>query len=149
MSVRFSKEDFTPAFVLERGAPTGRGGSGKVGKMLSLWEDVLASSFPVERTSHGELSICLGDLHCLCLARESLLCMSSPLPAALAPSIGVFLLCKCSFGFSFSEINTFEAKFGALGAAESALMAQGLTGQMLKMVVWGFGSPLDTETKQS
>lgn len=74
--------------------------------------------------------------------------MSSPLPAALAPSIiGVFLLCKCSFGFSFSEINTFEAKFGAQGTSESTLMAQGLTGQMLKVVVWGFGSPSGTETK--
>lgn len=75
--------------------------------------------------------------------------MSSPLPAALAPStIGVFLLCKCSFGFSFSQINTFEAKFGAQGTSESTLMAQGLTGQMLKVVVWGLCSPSGMETKR-
>lgn len=106
--------------------------------MLSLWEHVLALSFPVERSSQqlsGSPSApLLGERGCF---------------AALAWSIGVFLLCRCSFAFSCSEINTLEAKSGAQGTAESALMAQGLTGQRLKVVVWGFGSPSGTETKQS
>lgn len=118
--MRFSKQNFTPAFVAERAAPAGRDVSGKVGKRLPVREDVLALSFPAERTSHRELSIRSGDLQRLLLGREEG-CFACLLPAMLHMyrANGVFLLCKCSFVFSFSKINTFEAKYGAQGTAKS------------------------------
>lgn len=62
---------------------------------------------------------------------------------------GVFLLCKCSFVFSFSKINTFEAKYGAQGTAKSNLDGSRADRLDAKAGALGFGSPLGTETKCS
>lgn len=152
----FSEQNFTPAFEPKRAAPAGRDASGKVGKRLPVREDVLALSFPAEMTSHRELSIRSGDLQCFLLGEGGrLLCMPSPRIATYVRDAthvranGVFLLCKCSFVFSFSKINTFEAKYGAQGTAKSNLDGSRADRLDAKAGALGFGSPLGTETKCS
>lgn len=83
----FSKQDFTPASVPQRAAPAGWDVRGKVGKRFPERDDVLAVSFPADRTGHRELSIRSGDLQRLLLgAGGRLLCMACPCRGAQVPS---------------------------------------------------------------